>query len=324
MQLRSGSAAHNMAAASGSRGASALGSGASMATRPAALSVLRQPGSARAPRARSAQQPSRAAAEAKQAAPKQAAGGKAAPAGAGAGNGRGAPRGAAAQPTKSEAKLAVAAKISAARTLARKLAEEKQAAIAAARLASQQVARGAVAELAKEAARADALARAARKAESQGAPQLLELERLREENDALQALLLQLAADRREAEAKLQEVKAKYSLAVAEPAAAAELPAPPAPPPPAPPASEAEVVAAANKAREAGRKVATLPQASERGRGAFPRGPAGQTGRQRRVDALAGRAESDWWCLELPLPRLLFRADYVVMDAESGAVDNNG
>ena len=43
-----------------------------------------------------------------------------------------------------------------------------------------------------------------------------------------------------------------------------------------------------------------------------------------RVEYLQGRQPNeDWWALELPLPELLFKVDYVVMDAESGAVDNN-
>lgn len=33
---------------------------------------------------------------------------------------------------------------------------------------------------------------------------------------------------------------------------------------------------------------------------------------------------AEWWALELPLPDLLFRIDFVTMDSNSGAVDNNG
>lgn len=32
----------------------------------------------------------------------------------------------------------------------------------------------------------------------------------------------------------------------------------------------------------------------------------------------------DWWRVALPLPELLFRVDFVTVDARSGAVDNNG
>lgn len=120
-------------------------------------------------------------------------------------------------------RMALAAKISAARTLARKLAEEKQAAAAAVQLASQRAvdpetaaelirsAEAEVAELAKEAAEADAIARKAVKAEL-GSQSELELLRLKEENSALEELVRQLAADREQAERKLQEVKTKAAV----------------------------------------------------------------------------------------------------------------
>ncbi|GAB4813944.1 hypothetical protein N2152v2_000990, partial [Parachlorella kessleri] len=122
---------------------------------------------------------------------------------------------------QASAKLAVAARISAARALARKLAEEKQAAIAAARQVSQQVgdpetakqmkeaAEAEVAELAKAAARADSLARAAKQAEM-GATQMMEMQRLKAENEALSQLLLQLAANKEEAERRMEEVKCTF------------------------------------------------------------------------------------------------------------------
>lgn len=45
-----------------------------------------------------------------------------------------------------------------------------------------------------------------------------------------------------------------------------------------------------------------------------------------RCDELAGGAggDGDWWRGELALPALLCRVDFVTMDSNSGAVDNNG
>ncbi|CAL8472333.1 g11876 [Coccomyxa elongata] len=121
----------------------------------------------------------------------------------------------------SEARMAVAAKISAARALARKLSEEKQAAVAAARAAAEnsldedeidriwQSVEAATASAAKEAARADALARAARKVEG-GSPLLRNVDRLKAENTALQGLVVDLAANKSEARTKLAQLKEKY------------------------------------------------------------------------------------------------------------------
>lgn len=39
---------------------------------------------------------------------------------------------------------------------------------------------------------------------------------------------------------------------------------------------------------------------------------------------LSAATGAEWWRAELPLPELLFRVDFVTMDANSGAVDNNG
>lgn len=287
--------------------------------------------------------------------------------------------------TGAEAKLAVAAKISAARTLARKLAEEKQAALAASRLASSkavdpeaakqmiQAAENEVAEMAREAARADAMARAARKAEM-GEGQQLELQRLKAENEALQQLLVQLAADRQAAEAKLREVKARYSNVPAEVEAAAtelaatrDLPAaiaaefkaeapPAAPAKPAVPEavpSAQQLARLAEAARAAGRAVFTLPESSQPGQGVpvgttctiyYDRSKGPLPGNanvalkvgfnkwetmevlpMQRCEELAGNgAGGDWWQVELALPELLSRIDFVTMDSNSGAVDNNG
>ncbi|CAK0787776.1 hypothetical protein CVIRNUC_010998 [Coccomyxa viridis] len=120
-----------------------------------------------------------------------------------------------------EARQAVAAKISAARALARKLSEEKQAAMSAARLAAdeamneeeidriRQSVEVASANAAKEVARADALARAAQRAKSFG-PGMKELERLKAENGALQGLVVDLAANKAEAKKRLEDLREKY------------------------------------------------------------------------------------------------------------------
>eukprot|EP00775_Hariotina_reticulata_P005612 gene5612-5850_t len=87
---------------------------------------------------------------------------------------------------------AVAAKISAARELARRLAEEKQAAVAAA-------------------ARADALARQLKRVEGARSSSSSSLNRLKRENDALKTLLLELAADRQAAQARLVELQERMA-----------------------------------------------------------------------------------------------------------------
>ena len=43
-----------------------------------------------------------------------------------------------------------------------------------------------------------------------------------------------------------------------------------------------------------------------------------------RVPELRGKSGGEWWRVELPLPDLLFRIDFVTVDTNSGAVDNNG
>ncbi|KAK9830489.1 hypothetical protein WJX72_012015 [[Myrmecia] bisecta] len=121
-----------------------------------------------------------------------------------------------------EARKATIAKISAAKALARKLAEEKQAAMVAARLLSdssvdeeevdaiKQSVERASTEAAREAARADAMARAAKKSGLQGA-ELLEFQRLKAENDALRQLVLDVAANREEAEARMARLQQSYN-----------------------------------------------------------------------------------------------------------------
>ncbi|KAK9832645.1 hypothetical protein WJX81_006656 [Elliptochloris bilobata] len=115
----------------------------------------------------------------------------------------------------SDPRAAAAAKISAARRLARKLSEEKSAAVAAARQAAEvtmdegEVGRlrasveAASAEAAREAAAADAAARAARKGDLAAATLV--------ENEALQALVVEVAANKAEARGRVAALKEKYS-----------------------------------------------------------------------------------------------------------------
>ena len=49
-----------------------------------------------------------------------------------------------------------------------------------------------------------------------------------------------------------------------------------------------------------------------------------QVSRMARVAELAGKAPGDWYQVDLALPELLFKVDFVTVDASSGAVDNNG
>jgi starch synthase len=252
-----------------------------------------------------------------------------------------------------KAKLAVAAKISAAKTLARKLTEEKQAAAAAAQLSSQRAVDPAaaaelvrsveveVAEFAKEAAAADAAARAAVSGSSSVSDAAQELQKLKAENAALQELLMQLAADREEAERKLQELKLQgpgaVTKAASKPAAVSKATSSTA-------SSLKSLVEAANSNNL---RVISTPEApvavgstvtvlyNLAGGGPLPKQsstPVVKLGLNRwetitklpmkRVDTLSDLG--DWWSTEIALPKLLFRVDFVVEDANSGAVDNNG
>jgi len=262
-----------------------------------------------------------------------------------------------------KAKLAVAAKISAAKTLARKLTEEKQAAAAAAELTGQravapeaaaELVRSAeveVAEFAKEAAAADAAARAAVSGAGGGASSgggAQELQKLKAENAALQDLLMQLAADREEAERRLEQLKLQGPSAVSQ-------------------NSTGNLAAISGKTTNTSAAVAsssssslkTLVEAAnsqDQRVISTPEGPVavGSTitvlynlaasplphsssvpvvklGLNRwetitkipmkKVDSLSDLG--DWWSAEIALPKLLFRVDFVVEDANSGAVDNN-
>ncbi|GIL75551.1 hypothetical protein Vretifemale_5321 [Volvox reticuliferus] len=106
---------------------------------------------------------------------------------------------------------AMAAKINAARELARRLAEEKQAAKAALDkgpdVESKRAAELASAEAAAQAAKADALVRALRRAESNRDT----LQRLRAENEALRELLLEVAVDKEAARARMEQVISSLS-----------------------------------------------------------------------------------------------------------------
>ncbi|KAK9804683.1 hypothetical protein WJX73_010729 [Symbiochloris irregularis] len=125
-------------------------------------------------------------------------------------------------PTDADPRAAVAAKISAARQLARKLAEEKQAAVEATRKAAdasldegevQEIWRSveaASSQAAREAARADAKARAAKKKTPLDA-QLVELERLKAENAALKKMVQEVTANKGQAQERLTAFRQQYS-----------------------------------------------------------------------------------------------------------------
>jgi starch synthase len=265
------------------------------------------------------------------------------------------------------AKLAVAAKISAAKTLARKLTEEKQAAAAAAQLSSQravdsetaaELVRSAeveVAEFAKEAAAADAAARAAVGGVS-GAAQ--ELQKLKAENAALQELLMQLAADREEAERRLEELKLQGPSAVTKnfsstsgafkntsmnSAAAASSRGTST-------SSSSQLKSLIEAANSQNLRVTSTPETPVAvgstvtvlynvSSSPLPHNsttPVIKLGLNRwetitkipmkKVETLSNDDGSlgDWWSADIALPKLLFRVDFVVEDANSGAVDNNG
>lgn len=260
-----------------------------------------------------------------------------------------------------KAKLAVAAKISAAKTLARKLTEEKQAAAAAAQLSSQRAvdpeaaaelvrtAEVEVAEFAKEAAAADAAARAAVSGAAggvSGAAQ--ELQKLKAENAALQELLMQLAADREEAERRLEELKvlgpSAVSQASSNPAAATSdkttnISAT------ASSFSSSSLKTLVEAANSQNHRVTSIPESPvavgstitvlyNLAASPLPHSsatPVVKLGLNRwetitkipmkKVDSVSD--VGDWWSADIALPKLLFRIDFVVEDANSGAVDNN-
>ena len=255
----------------------------------------------------------------------------------------------------SKSKLAVAAKITAAKTLARKLAEERQATAAAAQLASEQAvdpqtaaelvrsAEVEVAEFAKEAAAADAAARDAVRADSGS-----ELQRLKAENAALQELLMQLAADRAEAERKLKELKLQGPAAVSNGASFSALTSNSKSNSTgnSRPTSAGQLKSLLESATAQGLRIATAPSGPvavgstvkilyNLASGPLPHSSAApvlKIGLNRwetitkypmeRASNLSD--QGDWWSVEIPLPKLLFRADFVVEDGKSGAVDNNG
>ncbi|MEW5300882.1 MAG: hypothetical protein WDW36_003778 [Sanguina aurantia] len=125
----------------------------------------------------------------------------------------------AAQASALAVEAAVAAKLTAARELARRLSEERTSRVgssAAEAGQSKKALEEASVAAATTAARADALARALRRAESSRD----QLTRLRKENEALRVLLVELAADKDAARQALQKVY----VAVPAPAAAASAP----------------------------------------------------------------------------------------------------
>ena len=279
-------------------------------------------------------------------------------------------------PTTAEVKtkIAVAAKIRAARTLARKLAEEKEAAAAAAQLASQskvdpetaaeliRSAKAEVAELAKEAAHADAQARSATKSSAI----VEELQRLKDENAALTEMVMQVASDRAEAERKLEALrkgegkqsmvsgvtKSKTQTPSLKPSVAKQKSSK------APASSSQEnwaeaMIQAAEKCVASHVRVTTIPEAPEVGSsvrilynlaaGPLPKDPSTapalkmglnrwetqfkapmQQAFSKSTPKSVGGSDGWWYYVDVPLPKLLFRVDFVVEDTTSGVVDNNG
>lgn len=241
-------------------------------------------------------------------------------------------------------KISAAAKISAARSLARKLSEEKAAAAAAAELLSKEIVddetgkhlkqsvENEVANFAKEAGSADAAARMARKGGATAS--LAELEQLKKENRDLQALLLQLARDREEAEEKLKQLP-KLTRDSSEPT-----------PPPVPRKKKLPSVKllddAIASAEANGDCIAYLPDAPidvgsgveilyNVSKGPLPSHdavPVLKIGYNRwekieKVEMQPVQDHADWFRAKVELPSLLFRVDFVIEDKNSGAVDNN-
>jgi starch synthase len=272
-----------------------------------------------------------------------------------------------------EAKVSAAAKIQAARSLARKLSDERSAAAAAADLLSKHVVDGAtsarlkldveneVATFAKEAGSADAVARIAKQSGGRLSPSsvdLEELERLKRENAELQALLLQLARDREEAEMELEarmkdlNVKADSadSMGTGKAGEAGE-------------AAKAAGAALSRKTQkrtkrggsgqlsdamaaaiESGQAFSVIPEAPvpvgsevrvlycvERGplpnESAVPVLKIGfnrwESVEQFSMEPLSEDNGKGWFVASVKLPPLLFRVDFVIEDKNSGAVDNN-
>lgn len=239
-------------------------------------------------------------------------------------------------------KISAAAKISAARSLARKLSEEKAAAAAAAELMSKEAVddqtgkylkrsvENEVAAFAKEAGSADAAARNAKK--ESVSTELAELERLKKENNELQQLLLQLARDREEAEEKLKQLPAlskESRTATAKKSLKKKGPSRP-------------VEDAIALAEQRGESYAIIPEAPvdvgstvevlyNVKKGPLPEDvscPVLKIGYNRwesieKFEMEKVPNKEDWYKMKVVLPPLLFRVDFVVEDKNSGAVDNN-
>jgi len=277
--------------------------------------------------------------------------------------------------TSKEAKLAVATKIAAARALAKKLSEEKQAAAAAAKLASEnsvdadqakkmvESAEQEVSNLAREAAMADVAARGAmsksKAASQQDGTSKEELQKLKVANEELQKLVMQLAADRKEAESKLKDIHNKFDVdlgnaAIVETAvekeavAASTLPVRTAAAASSTFSSSVNIKTLAEESLKSGSRIFTVPTGPiqvgstvtvyyDRSRGPLPSSNSLTTkigwNNWERIELLAMTSESssslagtggDWWSTKVTVPQPLFKLDFVVMDDKSGAVDNNG
>ena len=254
--------------------------------------------------------------------------------------------------------MSAAAKIQAARSLARKLSDERSAAAAAAELLERHLvsdstskklksdAENEVAVFAKEAGSADSKAREAREARGEKGRvnvDLEELERLKRENAELQALLLQLARDREEAEKELEarmkeldvrveetatsmtpgkggaaKKKAKSKMTdrqlVIEGANAANQAVVMIPTPPVGVGTEVEVLYSVERGplpNESARPVLKM---------GFNRWETVEKFEMTKVTETSG---GNWYGVKITLPPLLFRVDFVIEDKNSGAVDNN-
>eukprot|EP00889_Picochlorum_renovo_P001026 jgi/Picre1/28056/NNA_001015.t1 len=238
-------------------------------------------------------------------------------------------------------KISAAAKISAARSLARKLSEEKAAAAAAAELLSKEIVddetgkhlkqsvENEVANFAKEAGSADAAARMARKGGATAS--LAELEQLKKENSELQALLLQLARDREEAEEKLKQLpnltrttgesspqtvpkkKKSASVKLLDDAIAS---------------AEDSIAYLPDTPIEVGSGVEILYNLAKGPLPSHDAIPVLKIGYNRwerieKFEMHPVQGHADWYSVKVELPSLLFRVDFVIEDKNSGAVDNN-
>lgn len=250
---------------------------------------------------------------------------------------------------------AVAEKVSAARELARKLAEEKQAAIKTGQQFNERVLKSteaAAMEAAIQAAEADSLNRALRSSEL-GRQKDAELRYLKKLNKALTQMVLEIATDKVDAERRLNSLLAEFqdSDLTLEEEVSLDL-------------KEEEIVevytqlaVAAEEVKEVENLQQSCQLALETGSRFFtlpPQPIAGQSFRclynrlagplpesqelclkygvnkweeikeveMKRSEALKDN-QGEWWEVEFTLQSLLYRCDFVVFDQASGLVDNN-